>query len=70
MVILNLEEKGPIDILINTNEKYLGQSLYVVELNNYIYLVPFVKNNDEIFLKTIYPSRKATDIYIRRKKND
>jgi uncharacterized DUF497 family protein len=43
--------------------KYLGQKIYEIELNNYVYLVPFVENENEIFLKTIIPSRKATRKY-------
>jgi len=40
-----------------------NQKIYVVEALNYVYLVPFVKNDDEIFLKTIIPSRKAMKKY-------
>lgn len=42
---------------------YPGQKIYVVEALDYVYLVPFVRNNEEIFLKTIIPSRKAKKIY-------
>lgn len=44
-------------------ENYPGQKIYVVEALDYVYLVPFVRNNEEIFLKTIIPSRKAKKIY-------
>ena len=33
-------------------------------MENYIYLCPFIENDNEIFLKTIYPSRKLTKIYL------
>jgi len=36
----------------------------------YAYLVPFVETENEIFLKTIIPSRKATRRYLRGKKDD
>jgi hypothetical protein len=39
----------------------------VIGVNNYAYLVPYVEDEEEIFLKTIIPSRKATEIYFRRK---
>lgn len=70
-VISVLENKGPIDIVRPHNdEKYSHQRLYVVELHNYVYLVPFVEQEDEIFLKTIFPSRKATKKYLdKRGKN-
>ncbi len=40
--------------------KYPGQMISVVEVDGYVYLVPFVETETEIFLKTIIPSRKAT----------
>ncbi|HQS67660.1 MAG TPA: toxin [Sulfuricurvum sp.] len=44
-------------------ENYPGQKIYIVEALDYIYLVPFVRNEEGIFLKTIIPSRKAKKIY-------
>ena len=41
-------------------DKYPGQMISVVEVDDYVYLVPFVETESEIFLKTIIPSRKAT----------
>ncbi len=41
-------------------QKYHGQKIYFVIMDDTIYLVPYVKHKDEIFLKTIIPSRKAT----------
>ncbi len=40
------------------------KNLYVLEINNYAYLVPFVETKNEIFLKTIIPSRKYTKKYL------
>ena len=39
-------------------KRYPHQYIFVVNLNGYICYVPFVENNEEIFLKTIIPSRK------------
>jgi hypothetical protein len=44
-------------------QKYAGQRIVVVGINNRAYLVPYVENKDEVFLKTIIPSRKATEKY-------
>ena len=44
--------------------QYGHQKMLIVELNGYAYLVPFVELNDDIFLKTIIPSRKATKKYL------
>jgi hypothetical protein len=50
-------------------EKYPNQSIYVVDINGYIYLVPFVKDKTGTrFLKTIIPSRKASKKYLEVKK--
>jgi hypothetical protein len=40
------------------NEKYPNQFIFVVKIMGYCYLVPYVQNNNTIFLKTIIPSRK------------
>ena len=42
---------------------YPGQKIYVVEALDYVYLIPFVRNDEGIFLKTIIPSRKAKKMY-------
>ena len=41
--------------------------MYIVKICEYAYLVPFVETEDEVFLKTIIPSRKATKKYIIKK---
>ena len=64
--ILFYMEKGfLLDVQEHPNqEKYPNQKIFVVQVNNYAYLVPFVENEHEIFLKTIIPSRKATKKYL------
>lgn len=42
-----------------------NQKIYVVKINNYVYLVPYVEDDNKIFLKTIIPSRKATKKYLK-----
>lgn len=44
-------------------DKYPGQKIYFVIVDNYIYLVPHIKEEEHVFLKTIIPSRKATKDY-------
>lgn len=46
------------------NPSYSNQLMFVLEIESYVYLVPFVETEDEIFLKTIFPSRKATKHYL------
>lgn len=65
-IIAILEEKGPIDVIHHPNKKkYPNQEIYVVEIDTYIYLVPFIKEKNSFFLKTIFPSRKATKKYLK-----
>jgi hypothetical protein len=60
-IVLCIEMGFLLDILEHPNqEKYQGQKIFVVQVDNYAYLVPFVENEREVFLKTIIPSRKAT----------
>jgi len=47
--------------------RYPNQSMYVLEMDGYAYVVPFVETEDEIFFKTIIPSRQATKRYLRGK---
>lgn len=44
--------------------QYPNQRMIVVRIRGYAYLVPFVETKQEVFLKTIIPSRKATRIYL------
>ena len=44
---------------------YPHQRIFVVVIDNYAYLVPYVEMEDEIFLKTVIPSRKFTKLYLR-----
>lgn len=64
-VQIAIEEGKLLDITDHPNKgKYPHQKIFVVEINNYVYLVPFVEDEEKIFLKTIIPSRKATKKYI------
>jgi len=48
--------------------KYPGQRIYFVVIEEYIYLVPHIYEAECIFLKTIIPHRKATKEYLREKR--
>lgn len=68
-VVSAIEQGGLVDVLEHPNQdRYPGQLIYVVEVSEYIHLVPFVMQTDGTrFLKTIIPSRKATRDYRRRR---
>ena len=61
--LVKIENKDILDILNNIN--YPNQKIFVLEIDDYVYLVPFVENENEIFLKTIIPSRKFTKKYLK-----
>jgi hypothetical protein len=63
-VVYHIERGDVIDITEHPNQgKYPGQQIYVLLIHDYIHLVPFIETDDEIFLKTIIPSRKAERAY-------
>ena len=41
-------------------EKYPNQKIMYIDIDDYVYLVPFVEEEGRKFLKTIIPSRRAT----------
>ncbi len=45
-------------------ERYPGQPIHVIAIEECVYLVPFVETDEEVLLKTIIPSRKATKSYL------
>ena len=64
-ILFHIENGDVLDILQHPNqEQYQGQRIFVVEVNEYVHLVPFVEDEKEVFLKTIIPSRKATKKYL------
>lgn len=64
-VVLSIANGQLLDILEHPDkENYLGQKLLIVKMRNYAFVVPFIENEEAYFLKTIYPSRKATRTYI------
>ena len=65
-IVFYIEKGFLLDVLEHPKpEKYPGQKIFVVQVEEYVYLVPFVEDEKEIFLKTIIPSRKATKRYLR-----
>ena len=58
----DLIESGQI-LGIEENPGRSNQKIYILEIESYAVIVPFVEKNDEIFLKTAFPSRKYTKHY-------
>lgn len=66
MVVEALQLGDVLDDIIHPNQtKYPNQRMLIVRINNYVCLVPYVRDQSEMFLKTIIPSRKATKQYLQ-----
>ena len=65
-VVFWIENDGLLRVEDHPNaHKYPGQKIYIVNIEGYIYLVPFVEQDGMVFLKTVIPSRKATKKYLK-----
>ncbi len=70
-IVVSIEGGGLLDILVHPNQtKYPRQRVLVVACDNYVYLVPFVEEEEYFFLKTVVPSRKATRDYLNQGEAD
>jgi len=68
-IVVAIEDGRLLDVLIHENQqKYQDQKIFIVDINGYAYLVPFIEDDKKIFLKTIFPSRKATKKYLLKTK--
>lgn len=68
-VVLAIVSGDLIDRIKHPNpEKYPNQKVFLVRIEDYIYSVPFVEDNEIIFLKTIIPNSKATKKYLGGKR--
>ena len=64
--MLAIEADGLLDIVAHSDpSKYPRQRMFVVAVEQYAYLVPFVEETEYYFLKTVIPNRKATHDYLK-----
>ena len=64
-ILSSIDQGGLLMTLEHPNQgKYPNQKFWVVRLRDYAHLVPFVETEEEIFLKPIMPSRKATKQFL------
>lgn len=69
-VVLAIIDGSTLDGYDHPNQKlYPKQKIFVVNIDNYAYFVPYVEDQDKFFLKTIIPSRKATKKYLIKNKS-
>jgi len=60
-IVYHLTHGDLLDIVEHPNqERYPGQRIFIIVAEGYAFVVPFVENEQVIFMKTIIPSRKMT----------
>ena len=65
-IVIAMDNWGIVDTIKNKSSNHEWQFCYLININSYIYVVPFVKEWNKIFLKTIFPDRKYTKIYFNK----
>ena len=64
-IVFHIENGDLLDEVDHPNQqRYPHQRMFIVRIAKYAFLVPFVQTGDEVFLKTIIPNRKATNMYL------
>ena len=64
-ILFYIQQGNLLTTIRNPNPaKYENQLIFIVNINNYAYAVPFIETESEIFLKTIFPSRKYTKKFL------
>jgi len=70
-IVFAISRDGLLDVITHPNQQlYAGQRIFIVKVDDYIYLVPFSEDELTIFLKTIIPSRKMTRKYLGGKQHE
>lgn len=68
-VLSAISQGGLLSVMDRPNRaKYGHQKMLVVRIRDYAYLVPYVEGENEIYLKSIMPSRKATRAFLSGEK--
>ena len=63
--VFHIEQGGLLDDVVHPNSSdYPNQRIFIIRIGDYVYLVPYVESEKEVFLKTIIPSRKFTKEYL------
>ena len=64
-VVICLMNNKVLDVIKHPNiNQYPNQNIFILSINDYVHMVPFVEDEKTIFFKTIIPSRKMTKKYL------
>jgi uncharacterized DUF497 family protein len=64
MVIVAIEHHAVLADVPNIHPRN-HQKKYIIEIDGYAYVIPYVESGDKVFLKTMYPSHKETKKYLK-----
>lgn len=68
-VVFHILSGDILDTIDHPNqERYPEQQIHVISIENYVYLVPFVESEDEVFFKDNYPESKSHKTILRCQK--
>jgi hypothetical protein len=62
--VIAIEDGRILADIANPSEHYPHQRMLVLNINNYAYVVPYIEDAETIFLKTVFPSRKHTALFL------
>jgi uncharacterized DUF497 family protein len=57
--------QGEILAVVDNHPPYEHQKVFIINIDGYVYKVPYVEDEEKFFLKTVYPSRVATKKYLK-----
>lgn len=66
IIVAAIEQGFLLDDIENPSVNFPHQRALVVAVDGYAVVVPYVEQNDVLFLKTAFPSRRATRLYLNR----
>jgi hypothetical protein len=66
-IVIAIESGDFLEIMKHPSLAYPNQFMILVKIDDYIYCVPAIANDNEFFLKTIYPSRKYTKKFLENR---
>ncbi len=70
-ILLNIAQGNVIKVLEHPKQdKYPDQKILLLNINSYVYCVPFMETHDAVYLITLYASRKYTKIYLGGERNE
>jgi hypothetical protein len=64
-VVTGIKSNKLLDIIKNQSKNHPDQYCLIIDISDAAYIIPFVKEGDVFFLKTMYKSRKLTKKYFK-----